>query len=60
MVPHYGTLLKQGGGKMVFLVIVCTYSYIYTQKKKRVALYGGYPLNENEISKNGIRSNRDP
>ena len=45
---------------MVFLVIVCTDSYIYTQKKKRVALYGGYPLNENEISKNGIRSNRDP
>jgi hypothetical protein len=45
---------------MVFLVIVCTYSYIYTQKKKRVALYGGYPLNENAISKNGIRSNRDP
>ena len=42
------------------MVIVYTYSYIYTQKKKRVALYGVYPLKKNAISKNDFRPNRDP
>ena len=53
MVPHYGTLLKQGGGKMVFLVIVCIDSYLYTQKKIATPLYVGVPPKQNAISKNG-------
>ena len=45
---------------MVFLVIVCIDSYLYTRKKMPTPLYGGVGVKQNLESKNGTQSNRDP
>jgi hypothetical protein len=45
---------------MVFLVIVCIDSYLYTRKKMPTPLYGGVGVKKNLESKNGTQSNRDP
>lgn len=37
-----GDPIEEGGVKMVFLVIVCIDSYLYTRKKKCTPLYGGW------------------
>ena len=37
-----GVPIEEGGGKMVFWVIVCIDSYLYTQKKMHTPLYGGW------------------
>jgi hypothetical protein len=42
-VTPIGVPKEEGGGKMVFLVIVCIDSYIYTRKKMPTPLYGGCP-----------------
>ena len=59
-VTPIGVPKEEGGGKMVFLVIVCIDSYIYTRKKMPTPLYGGVGVKQNLESKNGIQSNRDP
>jgi hypothetical protein len=47
----YGTPIgvpkEEGGVKMVFLVIVCIDSYIYTRKKMPTPLYGGEGVKQN-------------
>jgi len=45
---------------MVFWVIVCIDSYLYTQKKNARASIWGVGVKQNLESKNGTRSNRDP
>ena len=40
-VTPIGVPKEEGGGKMVFLVIVCIDSYLYTRKKMPTPLYGG-------------------
>jgi hypothetical protein len=45
---------------MVFLVIVCIDSYLYTRKKNARASIWGVGVKQNLESKNGIQSNRDP
>jgi hypothetical protein len=42
-VTPIGVPKEEGGGKMVFLVIVCIDSYLYTRKKMPTPLYGGAP-----------------
>ena len=59
-VTPIGVPKEEGGVKMVFLVIVCIDSYIYTRKKMPTPLYGGEGVKQNLESKNGIQSNRDP
>jgi hypothetical protein len=59
-VTPIGVPKEEGGGKMVFLVIVCIDSYLYTRKKMPTPLYGGVGVKQNTQSKNGTQSNRDP
>jgi hypothetical protein len=59
-VTPIGVPKEEGGGKMVFLVIVCIDSYLYTRKKMPTPLYGGVGVKQNLESKNGTQSNRDP
>jgi hypothetical protein len=59
-VTPIGVPKEEGGGKMVFLVIVCIDSYLYTRKKMHTPLYGGEGVKKNLESKNGTQSNRDP
>jgi hypothetical protein len=59
-VTPIGVPKEEGGGKMVFLVIVCIDSYLYTRKKMHTPLYGGEGVKQNLESKNGTQSNRDP
>jgi hypothetical protein len=59
-VTPIGVPKEEGGGKMVFLVIVCIDSYLYTRKKMPTPLYGGEGVKQNLESKNGTQSNRDP
>jgi hypothetical protein len=41
-VTPIGVPKEEGGGKMVFLVIVCIDSYLYTRKKNaHASLWGG-------------------
>ena len=55
-----GDPIEEGGGKMVFWVIVCIDSYLYTEKKIATPLYMGVGVKQKTQSKNGTRSNRDP
>jgi hypothetical protein len=45
---------------MVFWVIVCIDSYLYTQKKNAHAPIWGVGVKQKTRSKNGTRFNRDP
>ena len=45
---------------MVFWVIVCIDSYLYTQKKNAHASIWGVGVKQKTQSKNGTQSNRDP
>ena len=60
----YGTPIgvpkEEGGVKMVFWVMVCIYSYLYTQKKNAHASIWGVGVKQKTRSKNDIGSNRDP
>ena len=55
-----GDPIEEGGVKMVFLVIVCIDSYLYTQKKNAHASIWGVGVKQKTRSKNGTQSNRDP
>jgi hypothetical protein len=46
-VTPIGVPKEEGGGKMVFLVIVCIDSYLYTRKKMPTPLYGGVGVKQN-------------
>jgi hypothetical protein len=46
-VTPIGVPKEEGGGKMVFLVIVCIDSYLYTRKKMPTPLYGGEGVKQN-------------
>ena len=55
-----GVPIEEGGVKMVFWVIVCIDSYLYTRKKNAHASIWGVGIKQNLESKNGTQSNRDP